>query len=181
MTSLVYQHEGWPYQPEKCPSDPDFIDWATENDLSGARIFHMGPGNHHLVGQQLGEKNLVISATISTEEMEWFFELMILKPHLMHSYQCLFLDIHSWNSMMMPDFDIFTLFHFGEMVDPRRGAYANPDLNDTLANILDCKSGKGALAFGYKGSSAADRSFPVFYDMLGNPTIEYKSLVGWEV
>jgi hypothetical protein len=181
MSDLVFQFEGWPYQPHKCPSDVDFVDWAEKYDLQGSRIFHMGPGNHHLVGERLGERNTVISATISVEEMRWFTDLIQLKPHLMHKYQCLFLDIHAWNSMMMPDFDIFTLFHFGEMVDSRREKYAIADLHDALERILDSRSGSGAMVFGYDGSSAADRSYPVFREMLGSPAFQHNSLSGWEL
>ncbi len=176
---LVTQEGGW-WLDEKCTADLDFCSWANSVELKGSRILHMGTGAHHTLGIRLGGDNLIVGLTISKEEIKSYLDLIEQKPSLMKSYHVEFLDIHSWNSMMFGDFDIINLPHFGEMPDPRRDAYGDSDLELTLEKLLDSRSGPGALVTGYARSSAWDRAYPVFESLLGKPSFQYFSIVGWE-
>ncbi len=40
----------WDLDLAVCPCDQHFLDWIEAVDVRGARIFHFGTGNHHLVG-----------------------------------------------------------------------------------------------------------------------------------
>lgn len=177
--TLVTQ-EAWPFQPELCPADVDFCRWADSVNLIGSRILHMGTGEHHLVGKHLWSTNQILGLTLSEEELRWYVKALEQVPDMMRTYHVQFLDIHAWNSMMFGDFDIINLPHFGEMVDPRRNNYTDPDLHFTLEKLLDSRSGPGALVTGYARSSAWDRSYPIFESILGKPSFQYMSIVGWE-
>lgn len=180
MGKMVVQEGGWKLQPEKCPADVQFVEWASEHDLRGASVFHMGPGLHHWVGTFLGLSNYVFSPTICREEVESYMDMIEEDPVKMWSYHVEFLDIHSINFSKMPRFDIFTLFHLGEMNDSRRSKYAPLSIESFLESMKDRVSGPQSLVFGYSGSSAWDRAYPWLKLQFGEESFRFKSLVAWE-
>lgn len=177
--TLVTQ-EAWPFQPNLCSADVDFCKWADSVELKGSSILHMGTGDHHLVGKHLWSTNRILGLTLSETELFWYVKVLEQNPTMMKTYHVQFLDIHAWNSTMFGKFDVINLPHFGEMVDHRRNDYTDPDLRFTLEKLLDSRTGPGALVTAYASSSAWDRSYPVFESVLGRPSFQYSSVIGWE-
>jgi len=153
--------QGWPWLPDKCPPDKYFIDYMKEKEISPSKtILHVGTGLHHRVGIDccaMGHK--VIGMTVSREEV-------ISRVFRVDTsdYQVIYANINNFDRHMLPDLDIITLFHYGEMesdfgaVDPETLYYLRHQLTD-----------EGYMFF-YNRSAAWDRA---------KPAVEYMAEKGW--
>jgi len=153
-TPLVVHTTSWPYAPDKCPADADFIAWIKGHQLTDQTIFHMGPGGHHRVGIEAGKEagNRVLALTCAPTEMEEYVRLASEDAELSAAYQCLFGDIHNFPLALLPQFDIITLFHLGEMPDDNRVAYANSSSGWLLTHFWHSLQTGGRLLL-YPGSN----------------------------
>lgn len=141
--------EGWPYRPEICACDDEFIAWVTVAKLEPSYILHMGPGLHHRVGQTLSRmKHTVISLTISPEELE------ASREYATSRYTCFLQDIYDWNPDLLVKFDIITMFHWGEMCEIED---ERPNLAFDKA-VKDWLNPGGRILF-YRGSSTWGRVY----------------------
>src|SRR5688572_4556578 len=103
------QIEGWPWQPDKCPADLQFMEWLDKVG-PGECIFHMGTGMHHNVGLTCEDRGIAcLGITASIEEY--------LNTPFSHLYQVMFGDIYQIDPRLLPHVSVMTLFHLGEMVE----------------------------------------------------------------
>lgn len=169
---MAYSYEGWPFQPDKCNCDVEFLEWLQLEDARAAHqisVFHMGPGLHHLVGQSASPVRRVLALTDSPEEMHDYMRRIIQHPKWAQSYVVMWGDIYTIPSYLYPDVDIASLFHLGEMPDERREAYRRYDDGDVIDNMWYgrlLQSSSPALLF-YTGSSAWDRIEPLVMSRFG--------------
>lgn len=163
-------HEGWPYQPDLCPADDDFIEYLTEQVTPDFTIwptpavFHMGPGLHHKVGRWAVSSNLAcVAMTNSVEELTSFTQLKIDGADPFGRYACLFGDVQVDKPLMPKDgYRWITLFHLGEAPDERRDALDIEGVGKVYSGLL---RRDGELLF-YTGSSAYDRVKPILDEMM---------------
>lgn len=139
--------EPWPWQPDKCPADQDFIDWMMENKREkwfAGTVFHMGPGAHHRVPRTCNVLGLqCISITVSEEEH-------FILPTL-DEYQCILQNIWDVNVLALPRIDFMTLFHVGE----EAGKWG--DIDHGKLDFLIGRVVQGGYIFFYTRSAAWDR------------------------
>lgn len=161
-----YNLEPWPWQPELCPADEEFIQWLLEHkrDAFHGPIFHMGTGLHHRVGRTCYALDVECVGLTASEGEE------IAKPEL-PGYRVILEDIYQLDASKLPTFQYMTLFHLGELVD-WFGEIQVEKVNDLIRRVE-----KSGMVFFYKGSSAWDRVVPF---LESNPflkfTGEYKDL-----
>lgn len=139
--------EGWPYQPEKCPCDDQFIEFL-ERLPSQNLVLHMGTGLHHRVGIYCSSRNIpCLGLTASTSEVLKYYE------EAWHPcYQIIYGDLYHLDMRTIPYPSIISLFHLGELVD-----MFGPINEDAVRSVLKRSVPKG-LAFFYQKSSAWDRT-----------------------
>lgn len=166
----MHKLDGWPYQPEKCPCDDQFIEYL--QTLAPYNIvFHMGTGLHHKVGNYCSSRGMAcLGMTASVEEVLTYYETS-WNP----SYQIVYGDIYHLDVRTIPYPTIISLFHLGELVD-LFGEINEP----AIQNLLKRSVPKG-LAFFYTKSSAWDRACETVKkfeesDLL-NPLDMYKDLL----
>lgn len=162
----MFDLESWPWQPELCSADKDFIDWLNEreelaNELSP--VFHMGPGSHHAVGIACAQQGIVCTAVTASEE-----EFLISKAVDLPGYNVILSDINKLDTELLSEFKIMTLFHIGEMED-RFG----PVNYDVVLSLVK-KVVPGGRVFFYKKSSAWDRTQKVFEQLLLSDVLHYE-------
>lgn len=140
--------EGWPWLPNLCPPDLDFINYMREKQFSPKTILHTGTGLHHRVGIECCEMgHKVIGVTVSREEVvSRVFRVDDT------NYQVFYANINTLNVDLLPKLDIVTLFHFGEMESD-----FGPVSNDVLLRLLNKMPLDGFMAF-YHRSAAWDRA-----------------------
>ncbi|BCX19133.1 MAG: hypothetical protein KatS3mg117_2815 [Geminicoccaceae bacterium] len=156
--SLAIYHDAWDLDLAICPCDQHFLDWIAARELRGARIFHFGTGNHHLVGRRSAEDgrgNLVLGITASPREHESYVNLVIDRPELGRTYKVLFGDIYQLEPRLLPEFDVVTLFHLGEFRSEKNAAYGAMT-DGELAELLLEKLVPGGWLLFYTGSFAYD-------------------------
>lgn len=144
--------EGWPWLPDKCPPDQYFIDFMKANTFTRPQtILHMGTGLHHRVGIEcvaLGHR--VIGLTVSREEYI-SRALRVDSP----AYQVFYANLNDLDLRLLPELDIVTLFHFGEMA-----SMFGPASEEVLASLLD-RVVVGGLVLFYNRSAEWGNSRPV--------------------
>jgi hypothetical protein len=153
--------EPWPWQPNLCPADEQFISWLLGQNRSwltakiqaNGPVFHMGPGSHHRVAKTCDVLGVYCFSMTVSEEEEF------MKPDLF-GYRVLLGNINDYDLSLLPQFQIMTLFHFGEMPD-RFGEPTRERLLELISKVE-----KGGLIFFYRGSSAWDRVDPLVTDLL---------------
>lgn len=171
--------EGWPYQPDLCPCDDDFLDWMDAQGISGppTKIYHMGTGMHHKVGIYCVQRGLECHAiTASVDEFR-------CRPGFSPSrypgkYYPKLGNIYQVHPETMPMVDIMTLFHLGEMVD-RFGQINSWAIDEMIKHV-----NPGGYVLFYLGSpesefksSASDRVMQyVQYNRLISSHSYFKSL-----
>jgi hypothetical protein len=157
---LNYWNATWSLDEKQCPCDVHFLDYLEEKRLSGKDIFHMGTGNHHIVGLRTaanGSGNHVLAITASPEEYNDYIRLAIENPRLGFTYKAYFGDIYQLDRRLLPDLDIATLFHIGEYrtaENDRYGALTDAEMTLVLADKLR----PGGEVLFYSGSFAYDRA-----------------------
>lgn len=139
--------DGWPYQPDKCPCDDQFIEYL--NRLQGHNIvFHMGTGLHHKVGLYCASRSMAcLGMTASIDEVFAYYEQAWCP-----TYQIIFGNIYKLDVRTIPYPSIISLFHMGELVD----MFGDID-EEAIKRLLKRSVPKG-LAFFYQKSSAWDRA-----------------------
>lgn len=155
----------WRYQPDKCNCDGEFIEWfkVIYKHYHNLNICHMGTGFDHKVGTELQDHN-VLGITYSPEEMARYID--IIQPpyarYFQYKYKVLFTDVHAINYKLLPDFDIVTLFHLGEIYEPGIDSMTMVDVIDVFKNKLT----PDGRILAYAKSAAAHLSIPLFDNAL---------------
>lgn len=140
--------EGWPWQPNLCPADEHFIEWASEIAI-GQTVFHMGTGLHHKVGTYVASRGAAcVGLTASPAEALAYYENAWCP-----SYQLLLGTLFELDLRLLPEFDIMTLFHVGEMAE----TYGQVRDHDNALDALIGRVSRGGLVLFYSGSSAWER------------------------
>lgn len=173
MPETVYENiEGWPWQPNLCPADEEFIDWC-KIMATGNRVFHMGTGLHHEVGKYLESRGVFcLGLTASKAEFESIrhdemFFYSVLLDNLNHVAE---------TRNEFAKYSIMTLFHLGEMP----GVFGDIDTPLIRSLIKDCVMSAGLVA-AYRRSSAWDRARTFFRNMEAQGVLRrdsiYKDLI----
>ncbi len=167
-----HSHVNWRFKPESCPCDAHFLDWLTQNKVSGKRIFHMGTGLHHIVGLSTLDtdtNNDILAITVGPKEHAAYVKLLLKHPELARHYKVLFADIYSLTPATVPEMDIVTLFHLCEFYNPGSPSRIHDD-KAVLEQFLQQLNPNGVLIFftgsnawqhGERGPSAADLVTPL--------------------
>ena len=158
--SLAIYDDVWDLDTAVCPCDQHFLDWIAARDLRGARIFHFGTGNHHLVGIRSAEEgrgNAVLGITASPREHESYLRLVIARPEIGRSYKVLFGDIYQLEPRLLPELDVVTLFHLGEFWSEKNAAYGAMTDRELALSLVEKLVPGGWLLF-YTGSFAYDKA-----------------------
>jgi hypothetical protein len=156
---LNFWNATWSLDEKQCPCDIHFLDYLKEKRIAGKDIFHMGTGNHHIVGLETarsGTGNHVLGITASKEEYDDYVKLLIADARLGFTYKCYFGDIYQIDRRLMPALDFATLFHIGEYrtaENDKYGALTDEAMTMVLADAL--RPG-GEIHF-YTGSFAYDK------------------------
>jgi|SRR3990170_2215284 len=139
---------GWPWLPDKCPPDKYFIDYMKEKAFTEKRILHVGTGLHHQVGIDCcAMGHIVIGMTVSREEVV----SRVFRVDT-DNYQVMYANINTFDLDLLPQLDIVTLFHFGEM----ESDFGPVDTN-VILRLLDKLDNEGYFFF-YNRSAAWDRA-----------------------
>ena len=159
-TTLNFWDATWSLDEKQCPCDIHFLDYLDERGIKDADIFHMGTGNHHIVGLKTatnGSNNHVLGITASPQEYDDYVKLLIANPRLGFTYKAYFGDIYQIDRRLLPDLHYATLFHIGEYRTADSDAYgALTDLEMTLV-LADKLVAGGEIHF-YTGSFAYDKA-----------------------
>lgn len=161
--------DGWAWQPDKCPCDQEFIEWMEK--YFGQVVFHMGTGLHHRVGAFVGRQNTVLGVTLAPSEIEAYIEIIKQFPSLGNSYQVFLCDLHTVDYNLFPTFDIATLFHLGEIVNPYG---LSRSMESVVRRTVECLNLNGVI-LGYTHSVAAHIAIPLMDELLQFQA-QYRSL-----
>lgn len=159
MTRLNTWNATWSLDEKQCPCDIHFLDYLDAKGLRDKDIFHMGTGNHHIIGLKVasnGSGNQVLGITASKEEYDDYVRLLIENARLGFAYKCYFGDIYQIDRRLLPELDLATLFHIGEYrteENDKYGALTDEEMTLVLADRL--RPG-GEIHF-YTGSFAYDK------------------------
>lgn len=171
---LNYWNATWSLDEKQCPCDIHFLDYLEERRIKNADIFHMGTGNHHIVGLKTasnGSGNHVLGITASPQEYDDYVKLLIANPKLGFTYKAYFGDLYQIDRRLMPDLDYVTLFHLGEYRTEANDAYGA--LTDTEATlVLADKLRPGGEIHFYAGSFAFDRAEEAARELLATRPFE---------
>lgn len=179
MKPTLVTLEDWPLWPERCPADVDFVDWGEH--VEGLTIFHMGPGTHHIVGRTLCEANIILSITCCPAEMECYMSWAVENPDWSGRYRCLFGDIYMTDELILPRFDVVTLFHLCERPDPRREQYGAMTPAQLVETVKYHLLNSGGSLVTYPGS-ATGKEAETIVDLAGfRKRAEHRSLQFWEL
>ena len=152
MTSPVWRRE-WALSPGRCPCDLDFVDFLRSRRITGKAIFHFGTGVHHVVGRanrQTGA-NDILAVTASPAEHTAYADLVAEDPALALHYQVLLTDVYALSGLLLPCFDLVTLFHLHEFHGALQHRYDALD-DRSLLELLYGKLTAGGLMLFYRGS-----------------------------
>ena len=159
-TTLNFWNATWSLDEKQCPCDIHFLEYLDSRSTRGVDIFHMGTGNHHIVGLRTaanGSGNHVLGITASPQEYDDYIKLLIANPRLGFTYKAYFGDIYQIDRRLLPTFDYVTLFHLGEYRTAENDSYvALTDLEMTRV-LADRLKANGEILF-YSGSFAFDRA-----------------------
>ena len=159
MTKLNFWDATWSLDEKQCPCDVHFLDFLEAHKIANADIFHMGTGNHHIVGLKTaaaGAGNHVLGITASKGEYEDYVKLLIDNPRLGFTYKAYFGDIYQLDRRLLPALDFATLFHIGEYRTAENDKYGA--LTDTaMTLVLADKLRPGGEIHFYTGSFAYDK------------------------
>lgn len=159
MAKLNHWNATWSLDEKQCPCDIHFLDYLDEKKVRDRDIFHMGTGNHHIVGLKTasnGSGNHVLGITASKDEYDDYMRLLIENATLGFTYKCYFGDIYQIDRRLLPKLDYVTLFHIGEYrteENDKYGALTDEEMTLVLADQL--RPG-GEIHF-YTGSFAYDK------------------------
>ncbi len=158
--SLAIYDDVWDLDLAVCPCDQHLLDWIAAEDIRGARIFHFGTGNHHLVGirsAEDGRGNAVLGITAAPREHESYVRLAIARPEIARAYKVLFGDVYQLDGRLLPELDVATLFHLCEFWSEKNAAYGAMTDRELALLLVDRLVPGGWLLF-YTGSFAYDKA-----------------------
>ena len=161
MSKLNFWNATWSLDEKQCPCDIHFLDYLDANKIKDRIIFHMGTGNHHVVGLKTasnGSGNHVLGITASREEYDDYVKLLIDNPRLGFTYKAYFGDIYQLDRRLLPDLDYATLFHIGEYRTDANDSYGALT-DDAMTLVLADKLKPGGEIHFYTGSFAYDKTF----------------------
>ena len=160
MTKLNYWNATWSLDERQCPCDIHFLDYLEEKKITGRDIFHMGTGNHHIVGLKTasnGSGNHVLGITASREEYDDYVKLLIGNARLGFTYKAYFGDIYQLDRRLLPALDYATLFHIGEYRSAENDKYGALTDHEMALVLADALRPGGEIHF-YTGSFAYDKA-----------------------
>jgi len=150
-----HRETSWPFWPEECPCDDDFLKYLKKNEVKDKTIFHFGTGGHHILGVknlEWGLPNGIFGITFSRPEYKAYIDFINENAVAAKSYKVMYVDIYTLTSRIIPNFDLVTLFHLCEFYHERS---ACAQLNDSsLLDLFLSKLNPQGRIFFYKGSSA---------------------------
>jgi hypothetical protein len=163
MLKMNYWTDKWDLDEAVCPCDVHFNDWVAKNKLKNKTIYHFGTGTHHVVGiKQAARKNRVFAITASKEEYEAYIDLVTENSGVAKTYLAYFGDIYLTNPVLLPEFDVVTLFHLCEFIFPNTASKQYGGLTDAkVLDLLTDKTRKGGHILFYKGSLGFEKSRPI--------------------
>ncbi len=148
---------GWRLDPS-CPCDVHFVEYFNGEGLDDQVVFHLGSGEHHLVGKELckpGTRNEVLALTLSEHEYDAYVDAAKRDAEFGARYKLLFADIHTLTERILPEFDLITLFHLGEWVDAdNRDVWFVKDLD--MVKMLVGRLRPGGRVLFYRDSSGKE-------------------------
>ncbi len=156
---MNYWGDKWDLHVDICPCDVHFNEWVEATGIAGRTIYHFGTGTHHVVGLRQAELgNCVFAITASKEEYEAYVALVTGDARLARSYLAYFGDIYLSNRQCLPDFDVVTLFHLCEFVQPNTSSaeYGGMDDRGVLDLMTDKTRAGGHILF-YRNSNGQGR------------------------
>jgi hypothetical protein len=172
----------WPLRPDNCPCDVHLCEYVEERGIRGRSIFHFGTGLHHLVGlrnSERGWQNEILAVTASPREHLRYVHRVVRDHSLGKHYKVLFADIYDLDDLLLPTFDLVTLFHLCEFTPTRTAATRLAD-GGVLALFVAKLATSGRILF-YQGSDGFGRTEPLIRREVevGRLSFEerYKSLV----
>jgi hypothetical protein len=156
MLKMNYWTDKWDLHEDVCPCDVQFNEWAAKEKLNNKSIYHFGTGTHHVVGiKQAGRKNRVLAITASKEEYEAYVQLVTENSGVAKSYVAYFGDIYLTNPLLLPDFDVVTMFHLCEFFFPNTASKEYGGLTDRkVLDLFTDKTKKGGHILFYTRSMA---------------------------
>ncbi len=99
-----------------CPCDNEFVEYCKKFPEVRS-VFHFGTGIHHIVGRELIRLGwYVLGVTASRTEHAAYTDLVNGDPDSSkHSnYLCLYADLYTLPTELLPRFDYITMFHLCE-------------------------------------------------------------------
>jgi hypothetical protein len=153
----------WALQPGICPCDPDLVSYLRDRNVSGRNLFHMGTGEHHVVGlsDAVQGRNNLLGLTVSKIEHQRYVSLVAETPGLARYYKVAFADIYCMSEGLLPVFDIVTLFHLGEYWREERRPEVSFD-DEGVARLFIRKLVPGGELILYRGSTGFTRIAALF-------------------
>jgi hypothetical protein len=163
MLKMNYWTDKWDLHVDVCPCDVHFNDWVANQKLKNKSIYHFGTGTHHVIGiEQAKRKNRVMAITASKEEYESYVKLVTENSGVAKNYLAYFGDIYLTNSLLLPEFDVVTLFHLCEFFFPNTASKEYGGLTDAkVLDLFTAKTRKGGHILFYTRSIGFDQAKPI--------------------
>ena len=160
MLKMNYWTDKWDLHEDVCPCDVHFNDWFAKEKLKNKQIYHFGSGTHHVVGiKQAAQKNRTFCITASKEEYQAYIDLVTTNSGDAKNYVCYFGDIYLTNPLLLPDFDVVTMFHICEFFFPNTASKEYGGLTDAkVLDLFTAKTKKGGYILFYTRSMGWEKT-----------------------
>jgi hypothetical protein len=167
---LNFYESSWALNESECPCDLYFNEWIAARSVAGKNIFHLGTGEHHVVGlfnAKLPRPNTVFGVTVSETEQLSYAKLVRSDVAVALAYKVVYADVYTLTDASLPTFDIVNLFHIGEYWEGADDGMEAPPSPDTplserglIELLLQHTRPEGLVAF-YQKSAGWERVAPV--------------------
>ena len=160
MLKMNYWTDKWDLHEDVCPCDVHFNEWVAKEKLKNKNIYQFGTCTHHVVGIKQAERNnRVLAITASKEEYEAYVTLVTENSRVAKNYVAYFGDIYLTNPLLLPDFDVVTMFHLCEFFFPNTASKEYGGLTDRkVLDLFTDKTRKGGHILFYTRSMAAHKA-----------------------
>lgn len=170
----------WDLNADTCACDLQFNEWLSEEALTRKAIYHFGTGSHHLVGVEQSTNdtgNTVLGITASLEELDAYLKIIASCASISQRYLVYFGDIYLSNPMLLPEFDVITMFHLCEFSDWYTTSEQYGGLDDRLVlDLFTSRLRSGGHILFYTQSMAFDKARPLIHNWKrDNPVQELQS------
>jgi hypothetical protein len=161
-----WQGKHWDMQDDLCPCDNHFNEWIEAEGIRGQSIYHLGTGTHHVVGLRQSELgNRVFAITASKEEYDAYIKLVTENVRVAKNYLCYFGDIYLSNAVLLPEFDVVTLFHLCEFFYPNTAGKDYGGLTDRgVLDLLTKRTRRNGYILFYTKSMSFETAAPIIED-----------------